>query len=183
MDSEPIRTRSDEPKGITMSMTYLDTFAAVIGSGTDGVAYATMTRAMKVHVRSLHTEGHVAAFIEDDQVSLADDGAVICLTAEGQAYADLLAEGGLLQPREVLQEQPVSKPKRKKTVSKRKNTKRVPTPSESVESPVLPEGTTARRVQGNQHGDQLIVDPVIDRDAEIEDLKRKVSALMSVITA
>lgn len=168
-----------------MSMTYLDTFGVVIGSGTDGVAYATLTRAMKVHVRSLHTEGVVAAFVGDETVGLDAPGAVICLTADGAAYADLLAEGGLLQPRETLQEQGPSKPKRTKTRRRKTTTKRrtVPTPSESVESPVLPKGATARRVPGNQHGDQLKVDPVVDTNAEIEDLKRKVSALMAALTA
>ena len=170
-----------------MSMTYLDTFAAVISSGEQGVAYATMTRAMKVHVRSLHTEGVVAAFVGDETVGLDGEGAVICLTADGQAYADCLAEGGLIQPRETLQEQGPSKPKRRKTTRRRKSTvsrrRTVPTPSESVESPVLPKGASARRVPGNQHGDQLKVDQVVDQAAEIEDLKRKVSALMAVLTA
>lgn len=169
-----------------MSMTYLDTFGVVIASGTDGVAYATLTRAMKVHVRSLHTEGVVAAFVGDETVGLDAPGAVICLTLQGQDYADLLAESGLMQPRETLQEQGPSKPKRRKSSRRRKTTttrRTVPTPSESVESPVLPKGATARRVPGNQHGDQLKVDPVVDTAAEIEDLKRKVSALMAALTA
>lgn len=143
-----------------MSMTYLDTFGVVIGSGTDGVAYATLTRAMKVHVRSLHTEGVVAAFVGDEAVSLDESGAVICLTLQGEVYADLLASGGLLQPRETLQEQGPSKPKRRKPARRRKTTNRrrtVPTPSESIESPVLPKGARARRVPGNQHGEQLQV--------------------------
>lgn len=144
-----------------MSMTYLDTFGVVIGSGTDGVAYATLTRAMKVHVRSLHTEGVVAAFVGDETVSLDESGAVICLTLQGESYADLLAEAGVIQPREALLEQGAPKPKRRKTRRRKTTTtskrRTVPTPSESIESPVLPKGARARRVPGNQHGEQLQV--------------------------
>ena len=170
-------------KGTKMTVSYLDTLASVEAASTDGLSYDSLTRAMKVHVRSLMTEGHVAAFIGDDQVALSEPGAVICLTADGVAYTELLRSSGLLA--EEIAESP--KPKRRKTRRRKTTTakKTVPTPSESVTSPVLPKGEKARRVPGNQHGDQLWIPTPKELDAnkKIEDLERKVSALMAVLAS
>lgn len=168
-----------------MSMTYLDTLAVVVGSGEEGVSYAGLSRAMKVHVRSLHTEGVVAAFVGDEVVSLDTAKAVICLTSNGASYADLLAESGLIQTRDELVAQGVAKP-RKRTTRRRKTSSRkhtVPTPSESVASPVNPEGR--RMVPGNALGDQMAPVPVASspEDDRIAALERKISALMAVIAS
>jgi hypothetical protein len=177
-----------------MSMTYLDTLGVIVAAGTDGVAYATMTRAMKVHTRSLHTEGVVASYSGDEAASLDTEGAVICLTESGYATVELYAEAGLLQPFEVLLEQgsakpkPKPKPKRRTTARRRKTTrvttrKTVPTPTESVEpeptNPIKPEGAI-RRVPGGQI-DHWQKAPV--QDDRLESLERKVSALMAALSA
>ena len=179
-----------------MTVSYLDTVASLEAASTQGLAYAKLTRAMKVHVRSLVTEGHAAAFIGDEEVALNEPKAQVCITDKGVAYVELLQSSGLIV------EEPVVAPKRKRSTRKqpkaapaktarkpkRRNnpvsvSKRVPTPSESVTSPVLPEGEKARRIPGNQHGDQLKVDQKVDQASQIEDLERKVSALMAVLAS
>jgi hypothetical protein len=178
-----------------MTVSYLDTVAAVEAASTQGLAYAKLTRAMKVHVRSLVTEGHAAAFIGDEEVALNEPKAHVCITDKGVAYVELLQSSGLIvsdpapapKRKRSSRKQPKAAPAKTAKPKRRNNpvtvSKRVPTPVESVTSPVLPEGETARRVPGNQHGDQLKVDQKVDQAAQIEDLERKVSALMAVIAS
>ena len=179
-----------------MTVSYLDTVAAIEAASTQGLAYAKLTRAMKVHVRSLVTEGHAAAFIGDEEVALNEPKAQVCITDQGVAYVELLQSSGLIvsdpapapKRKRSTRKQPKAAPAKTTRKPKRRNnpvtvSKRVPTPSESVTSPVLPEGETARRIPGNQHGDQLKVDRKVDQAAQIEDLERKVSALMAVIAS
>lgn len=130
-----------------MSVSYLDTLALVVASGTDGLSYSGITKAMRVHVRSMVSEGICAGFVGDDVVTLDTDGAVVCLTTHGEAYASMFTEAGLIAPDQ-------AKPKRKRQ-PKATSTRTVPSAIESVTSPVLPKGTTARRVPGNQHGETL----------------------------
>ena len=179
-----------------MTVSYLDTVAAVEAASTQGLAYAKLTRAMKVHVRSLVTEGHVAAFIGDEEVSLNEPKAHVCITDQGVAYVELLQSSGLIvadpapapKRKRSSRKQPKAAPAKTAKPKRRNNpvtvSKRVPTPVESVTSPVLPEGETARRLPGNQHGDTLHTDqPKVDQAQQIEDLERKVSALMAVIAS
>jgi len=174
-----------------MTMSYLDTFGAIVAAGTDGLAYGKMTRAMKVHTRSLHTEGVVAAYVGDEAVSLDAEGAVICLTDSGYTTVLMYSEAGLLQPYETLIEQgsaepksPARKTRRRKTTSRKSSSRTVPTPSESVEptNPLKP-SNAVRRVAGNTV-DQWQKATPSQADAErIESLERKVSALMAVLAS
>ena len=180
-----------------MTVSYLDTVASIEAASTQGLAYAKLTRAMKVHVRSLVTEGHVAAFIKDEEVSLNEPKAHVCITEKGVAYVELLQSSGLIvseptvapQRKRSTRKQSKTAPAKTTRKPKRRNnpvtvSKRVPTPSESVTSPVLPEGEKARRLPGNQFGDTLHTDqPKVDQSAQIEDLERKVSALMAVLAS
>lgn len=104
-----------------MSETYLDTLADVVGAGIDGLPYGKLTRAQRVHVRSLKSDEILAAFVGDDSVTLDTEGAVICLTVKGEAYVDALRVGGLLPEAvvEVAEEAPVSKPKRKRQTARK----------------------------------------------------------------
>ena len=107
-----------------MTVSYLDTVASVEAASTQGLAYAKLTRAMKVHVRSLVTEGHAAAFIGDEEVSLNQPKAVVCITDQGVAYLELLRSSGLLAEQ-------VDEPKapKKRTKSKTSTVKRSAKPS------------------------------------------------------
>ncbi len=179
-----------------MTVSYLDTVASLEAASTQGLAYAKLTRAMKVHVRSLVTEGHAAAFIGDEEVALNEPKAQVCITDQGVAYVELLQSSGLIveeppapKRKRSTRKQPKAAPAKTTRKPKRRNnpvsvSKRVPTPVESVTSPVLPEGEKARRLPGNQHGDTLHTDqPKVDAAQQIEDLERKVSALMAVLAS
>ncbi len=178
-----------------MTVSYLDTVASLEAASTQGLAYAKLTRAMKVHVRSLVTEGHAAAFIGDEEVALNEPKAQVCITEKGVAYVELLQSSGLIvsgpapKRKRSARKQPKAAPAKTARKPKRRNnpvsvSKRVPTPVESVTSPVLPEGEKARRLPGNQHGDTLHTDqPKVDTAQQIEDLERKVSALMAVLAS
>ena len=178
-----------------MTVSYLDTVASVEAASTQGLAYAKLTRAMKVHVRSLVTEGHAAAFIGDEEVSLNQPKAVVCITDKGEAYVELLRSSGLLAE-QVVSAKPKKRTKSKTSTAKRSAkpkrrnnpvtvSKRRPSSPKTVESPVLPEGEKARRVPGNAFGDQLVIPTPSEMDSKrkIEDLERKVSALMAVLAS
>ena len=168
-----------------MTVSYLDTVAAIEAAEVrGGLTYGEITRAKRIHVRSLVAEGLVAAYTGDDGVTeLYDPEGVIWFTESGGSYVAMLREAGVLG-----EPLPESKPKAKRTKTRRrkttkvKTTKTVPTPAESVESPVLPKGVTARRVPGNHIGDQLLVTSVTEDD-RVAALERKVSALMAVLSA
>lgn len=164
-----------------MTVSYLDTLATVAAANAEGVAYDSLTRAMRVHVRSLVAEGHVAGFVGDEAVTLDTKGVVICLTEGGVAYVAMFTEAGLMQPREALVEHAATK--RKPKAARRGKGKAtaavVPSPTESVVSPVLPKGTTARRVPGGSQ-DQLAI--VKDEDmSEMDVLRAQVNMLMDVL--
>ena len=166
-----------------MTVSYLDTVAAIeAAEARGGLTYGEITRAMRVHVRSLAAEGHVAAYTGDDEgTELNNPEGVIWFTETGGNYVAMLREAGVLG-----EPLPERKPKAKRTKTRRRKTTKkttVPTPTESIETPVLPKGSKARRIPGNQHGDTLhTVTEVTDAD-RVEALERKVSALMAALTA
>jgi len=171
-----------------MTVSYFDTVAAV--QEAEGLAWSGMTRAMRVHVRSLQAEGLVASWAGDDVTTINDPEGVVWFTEQGAAYVDMLTEAGILAAPEGAEEAPEEaveapaqedpKPRKRTKKTTRKGT--VPSPEESlVESPVLPEGQKARRVLGNQHGDQLI--PVDTEQDRVAALERKVSALMAALAS
>jgi len=184
-----------------MTVSYFDTVAAV--QEAEGLAWADMTRAMRVHVRSLQAEGLVASFAGEDVTTINDPEGVVWFTEQGAAYVDMLTEAGLIAApegaesaaeaaeQEAEQEAaqvPTEKPRKRTKKSRKRGGKvttrkgTVPSPEESlVESPVLPEGQKARRVPGNQHGDQLI--PVDTEQDRVAALERKVSALMAALAS
>jgi len=141
-----------------MSVSYLDTIVAIRDG--QGIAYSSLTKAMRVHVRSLRNDDVIASFVGDDGTvtSLDDPEGVVWFTASGEAYVEALEAGGLIGPVQEVPAAPKPKRSRRKSKTVRKTTRKVPSPSESVESPVLPKGTKARRLSGNQHGDTLHTD-------------------------
>lgn len=171
-----------------MTVSYLDTLGVIVAAGTEGVAYATLSRAMKVHTRSLHTEGVVAAYVGDEASSLDGEGAVICLTDSGYTTVLMYSEAGLLQPYETLIEQGSPKPRarktRRKTTSRKSTSRKVPSPSESVEptNPLKPENAI-RRVAGNTVDQWQKATPSQSDAERIESLERKVSALVAALTS
>lgn len=165
-----------------MSMTYLETLAAVEAAGSAGLAYAKITRAMKVHVRSLVNDGVVGVYTKgtEEGCSLDDPQAVICTTESGSSYVSELVNAGLIAEAAL-----VAKPKtpRTRTTAPSKTEAVVPTALESVVSPVIPDGSSAVRVQGNHLGDQLLVSTPSSEEDRIEALERKLSALMAAVLA
>ena len=141
-----------------MTVSYLDTVAAIeAAEARGGLTYGEITRAMRVHVRSLAAEGHVAAYTGDDEgTELNNPEGVIWFTETGGNYVAMLREAGVLG-----EPLPERKPRAKRTKTRRRKTtkaKTVPTPTESIVTPVLPKGSKARRVPGNHLGDQLKVE-------------------------
>lgn len=131
-----------------MTVSYLDTIAAI--TEAEGLRYAEITKAMRVHVRSLVADGYVAAFAGDDQTTLDDPEGIVWLTALGADYVDTLRSVGLIaEPRE---QEPTpaesAKPKARRTrrSSRRRTTTTkpeaseatVPSPTESVKVTVVP---------------------------------------------
>lgn len=109
--------------------TYLDTIFAVNAASIEGLTYAGLTRAQKVHVRSLVSDRYVAAFVGDDQVTLDTEGAVVCITEEGRGYVQVLEDAGLVaEPQAV---KPEVKPRKKvaKPSSKKTSAPKSPRPS------------------------------------------------------
>ena len=93
-----------------MSVSYLDTIVAIRDG--QGIAYSSLTKAMRVHVRSLRNDDVIASFVGDDGTvtSLDDPEGVVWFTASGEAYVEALEAGGLIGP---VQEVPAApKPKR-----------------------------------------------------------------------
>jgi len=183
-----------------MSVTYLDTLVDIAAAGDEGLLYSSVTRAMKRHVLSMAADGLVAAFLPSGEtVSFDTDGAVVCLTASGADMYTVWAEAGIVVDREAALEHgpsaPAARKQRKakrqaKSVSKpaapqEAKPRTVPTALESV-SPMVPAGHTARRVPGNQHGDQLLCTPLStdERFAALEAaMERKFSALLAAMEA
>lgn len=119
--------------------TYLDTVVDIHAAGADGLAYASLTRAQRVHVRSLKSDRYVAAFIGDEEVTLDTEGAVVCITTDGSTYVETLAASGLVMLPEAAPE-PVAKPT--KTVSKRKSSRRTTRKPKAVTVPANPDTVT-----------------------------------------
>jgi hypothetical protein len=169
-----------------MSMSYLDTLNVVDSTGEAGLAYAKITKAMRVHVRSLVNDGIVAVYAKgtEESTTLDDPKALVYVTESGASYVDELRSAGLLSE---VPAKPVRAPRARRarrTTRQAKPRTVVPTALESVSSPVLPEGTVAVRVQGNQHGDQLVVVPTPSSDSDRMDaLERKMSALLAAMNA
>lgn len=111
--------------------TYLETVVDIAASGTDGMAYAMLTRSQRVHVRSLKSDRYVAAFIGDDEVTLDTEGAVVCITTTGSTYVEVLVSAGLVMMPE---EAPVAP---EKTVSKRKSSSKR---TRTARQPKAPQG-------------------------------------------
>ena len=174
-----------------MSTSYLDVLGNIAAAGETGLRYATLARAAKQHVRSLVADGVVASYLPSGEaVGLDNPEAVVCVTAEqGVAYVALLQEGGMLAAD--IYEQPVARMpkasrKRRGKVAASVRKQRavvVPTPVESLESPVTPKGKKlVRRVPGNQHGETMLYADVTVED-RFEAMERKMSALLSAIEA
>ena len=169
-----------------MTVSYLDTVAAIeAAEARGGLTYGEITRAMRVHVRSLAAEGHVAAYLGDDEgTELNNPSGVIWFTETGGNYVSMLREAGVLG-----EPLPERKPRAKRTKTRRrkttvtKKTTTVPTPAESVEptNPLKP-SNAVRRVAGNTV-DQWQKTPVVSEDDRFEALERKVSALMAALVA
>ncbi len=133
-----------------MSVSYFDTLQGVriATNAAVGLGYAEITKAMRVHVRSLVAEGHVAAFADDDSTTTLDDPkGRVYLTVKGVDYVNLLVEVGLLADMSETVEEPKAAPSRKPTSRRRRSSKPksqpkadavVPTPEESVKvAPVI----------------------------------------------
>lgn len=152
---------------------YFETLAIVEASGSEGVAYASFSRAMKAHARSLYAEGIVAGFVGDDHASLDTEGVVICTTGQGSTYVEMLTELGLLTA-------PVKA--KRKTASKPKATQSVPTPIESVSVSVpmvAPKGSKVRRVAGGAQDHAQVVK--ITQEDRMKALEAQLGALMDII--
>ena len=94
-----------------MSVSYFDTLVIVDAAGSEGLVYGKISRAMKVHVRSLVAEGIAGSYSPaGDWVSLDTEGCVVCITVEGSSYVDMLTEAGVLAAK-VVKKAPVRKPK------------------------------------------------------------------------
>ena len=178
-----------------MSVSYLDVVHSILA--TEGLTYGQLTKAMKVHVRSLLADGYVGNITADgDWVALDNPEGVVWFTKDGIGYADALIGSGLLVDPRVTADEPEapveSAPVQEAPKAPRKGRRRggrvtvrqtVPTPAESVQTPVVaPEVTVERRVPGNQHGDQLLLSTVSEDD-RVAALERKVSALMAVLAS
>lgn len=160
---------------------YLETLAIIENSGSEGVAYASFTRAMKAHARSLYAEGIVAGFVGDDHASLDTEGVVICSTAQGSTYVEMLTELGLI----------VAPVKAKaKTARKSKTTRSVPTPIESVELSVpatAPKGSKVRRVAGGSQDQAQVVkitqeDRMQAQEGRMQALEAQLGQLIAIMS-
>lgn len=182
--ADPVPKRLDEQRTeFDMSVSYLDTLAII--RDQEGLAYGKITKAMRVHVRSMVNDDLVRSFLEDgEQTTLDDPEGVIWFTTSGAEFVDLLTSSGLLA------ESAPAKPSPRKRSSRRRKTTKVtarrvvPTPSESVEptNPLKP-SNGVRRVPGNSV-DEWQKAPVQESEADrIQALERKVSALMAALTA
>lgn len=153
---------------------YLETLAIIENSGSEGVAYASFTRAMKAHARSLYAEGIVAGFVGDDHASLDTEGVVICTTKQGSTYVEMLTELGLI----------VAPVKAKaKTTRKPKATQSVPTPIESVAisvPAVAPKGSKVRRVAGGAQDQAQVVK--ITQEDRMQALEAQLGQLISIMS-
>lgn len=153
---------------------YLETLAIIENSGSEGVAYASFTRAMKAHARSLYAEGIVAGFVGDDHASLDTEGVVICTTKQGSTYVEMLTELGLI----------VAPVKAKaKTTRKPKATQSVPTPIESVAISVpatAPKGSKVRRVAGGSQDQAQVVK--ITQEDRMQALEAQLGQLISIMS-
>lgn len=121
-----------------MTVSYLTTVGTI--AEAEGLRYAEITKAMRVHVRSLVAEGYVAAFAGDDSVTTLDDPeGVVWLTEPGMQYYVLLVEAGLINEASRAQVETAQEPKatRSRKSRRRRSTQpkaaaTVPTPEESV---------------------------------------------------
>lgn len=160
-----------------MTVSYFETLSIIHEAGTLGADYVKFSRAMKAHTRSLVAEGLVSPQVQEDEVwfiaSLNSPNVVVELSEAGTNYVEMLTEAGLLAPA------PKRKTKRK-TASKSKTTRSVPTPEESLSVPaVAPEGSKVRRVSGgNQDQAQVVKFTQEDR---MQALEAQIGALMDII--
>lgn len=192
-----------------MSVSYLDVVHTIWSN--EGITYGDVTKAMRVHIRSLVADGFLAAVLREDEsvhTTLDDPEGVVWFTASGADYVEMLIGAGLVAaPVETVQEEPeapvvsepsVVEPPVQETVKRRSARKGrkagkvsrsqgSPSAREHVESPVLPEGVTATRVPGNHHGDQLLLDSTVPTVEDLVEsmaaLQRTVSALTAVVLA
>lgn len=185
-----------------MSVSYFRTVESLWAA--QGLAYAKLTKAMKVHVRSLQADGYTVWVDGDDAPCAYDDPAAMAwFTPAGLDYVEMLAEAGLVdrpahaetvqEPEADVPSEPVEveapvqevpkRSRRGRKVSRRQGT---PKARVQAESPVVPEGVTATRVPGNHLGDQLLMESVPTHEdlvKQLESLQRTVSALKAVVLA
>lgn len=146
-----------------MTVSYLDTLQSVriATNGGAGLGYAEITKAMRVHVRSLVAEGHVAAFAESDvqSTTLDDPKGRLFLTVQGVDYVNLFVEAGLLSDMAEITQEPKARTSRKTTARRRRTAKpkasqaTVPTPTESVHQHIFSscDGEWVCEVDGCSH--------------------------------
>lgn len=126
--------------------TYMDTLFDVVEAGAEGLAYAKLTRAQKVHVRSLVSDRYAAGFVGDEAATLDTEGVVICLTTDGESYVAAFQAAGLLaMPAELVEEsqpkaesKPVSKPKPKRRTARKPKAAQSVKPTETKPIPPAP---------------------------------------------
>lgn len=151
------------------TITYLDTISLVRDAGSDGLEYASMSRGMKAHVRSLLAEGVVAGFDPETDLPVRLDmpSTVICLD-QNSTYVEMLTEAGLLTP---WVSEPTVKPKRSRSV---------PTPEESVVPvpSVAPQGSKKRFVPGGKQDHPVIV--TVSADDRMSALEAQLAALVDM---
>lgn len=137
-----------------MSMSYLDTLVVVDEAGSEGLVYGKISRAMKVHVRSLVAEEIAGSYSSTgDWVSLDTEGCVVCITVQGESYVDMLTKAGVLAPKAPkAPKAPVRKPKAPVQV--------VPEALESVAPPV---STKSKRAQA-----PVVITSVTNRLADLQ---------------
>ena len=139
-----------------MSVSYLDTLVVVDAAGSEGLVYGKISRAMKVHVRSLVAEGIAGSYSPAGEwVSLDTEGCVVCITVQGASYVDMLTEAGVLAAK-VAKKAPVRKPKAPVQV--------VPEALESV-APVTPK---IKRVHSKPVQAPVVVSSVTNRLADLQ---------------
>ena len=164
-----------------MTVSYFDTLAIIHEAGETGADYVKFSRAMKAHTRSLVSEGFVAGYVLEDGewagAALNEPNVVVGVTETGGNYVEMLTELGLLAS--------APKPKTKrKTASKSKTTRSVPTPEESLSVPaVAPKGSKVRRVAGgNQDQAQVVKITQEDRMQMLESMMASMMDAEAFIT-
>lgn len=119
-------------------LTYLDVLSNLVEVGDSGLPYASLSKAGRVHLRSLNSEGYVQATVFDGEAwqyaTLDTEGVVVELTPDGYAYASLLQEAGLISGDD---EEPQPEPKPKRSSTRKQTTRRAKPSTQSDVSSVL----------------------------------------------